>query len=115
MARSCIPPVGTDLKAGRVTAGGTPVGAEFQSRIVSGKKECRPVHVSSGTGDLELVYIWSPRAKVSGLEHACSSVYMDKSIHDFVHLIYSCRPGLTFSRTAGFLAGAEPPGLRYLK
>ena len=36
-ARPSIQPVSADLKAGRVTADGAPVGTEFQSQIADGK------------------------------------------------------------------------------
>ena len=56
----------------------TPVGA------VS-KCDCRwGVHVCSGVGILELVFV-PPGAVVSGLEQTCSRVYINKTVHDLVH------------------------------
>ena len=38
----------------------------------------------SRVGDLELVFV-PPGAAVSGHEHTCSGVLVDKTVHDFVH------------------------------
>ena len=42
------------------------------------------VHVCSGVGDLDLVFVPSG-AVVSGLKQTCRRVYADKTIHDVVH------------------------------
>ena len=45
------------------------------------------VHVCSTVGNLELVFL-PPGAVVSGLKQICSGVYVDKTIHEFVHHAY---------------------------
>ena len=57
------------------------MGTEFQSWIADGKYEC----VCSGVGDLELVFV-PPGAVVAGHQQTCSGVYIDKTIHEFVHI-----------------------------
>ena len=42
------------------------------------------VHGCSGVGDLEMLFV-PPGAAVSGLEQTCSRVYVNKTVHDFVH------------------------------
>ena len=44
-ARLSIQPVSAVLKAGRVIAGGAPVGTKFQSQTADGKYECRYMSV----------------------------------------------------------------------
>ena len=56
----------------------------------------------SGVGDLEVVFV-PPGAAVFGLEQTCTGVYVNNTAHDFC---ITCRPCLTFSWTACFLAGA---------
>ena len=42
------------------------------------------VCVCSGVGDKDLEFV-PPGAAVSGLEQTCSRVYVNKTVHDFVH------------------------------
>ena len=61
---------------------------EFQSWIANGQKNADmrlfwSGDVGRGT-DLELVFV-PPGAMVSGLEQTCRRVYVDETVHDFVH------------------------------
>ena len=67
---------------------------EFQSWIANGQKNADMRLFWSGDGggevggwvgmDLELVFV-PPGAMVSGLEQTCRRVYVDETVHDFVH------------------------------
>ena len=82
------------MKAGRVTADGPSVGAEFKSQIADEKYECRYESVLEW-GYWELIAV-PPEAVVFGPQWTCSRVYISKSIHDFIHPadLVSCAPGL---------------------
>ena len=71
-----MPSVSADLKVGRVTADGAPVGRELQSRIACRKYECRYVSVlewgggrwgGGEEGGVELLFVLLGAAAVRGL------------------------------------------------
>ena len=80
---------------------------ETKSWIADGKFKCSTCLFWSGR--LKLVFV-PPGAVVSGLQQTCSRVYVNRTV-----VCTSCRPCLTFSWTAGFLAGAEPARQRHFR